>query len=305
VTTVDLGIAGFRVGHWTGAATGVTVVLAPAGTVASVDVRGAAPATRETDLLEPTRTVQCVDAIVLCGGSAFGLRAADGVVDLLAERGQGYATAAGPVPIVPAAAVFDLLGSGHEVPQPEHGRHAALDADRAAPLPIGRVGAGRGVTVGKWRGGEHRSDGGLGAATARVGDATIAAVAVVNAFGDVVDDAGLVLAGSTAPRGAPPYPDVEPFLARERENTTLAVLVTDARLDKVACRVLAESAQDGFARAIRPSHTRADGDVAFALATGVIEGASFPRLRDAAADVTAAAIRAAVVPPGSVGRTRR
>lgn len=295
MTDVDLGIAGLRAGHWTGAGTGVTVLLAPDGTVGSGEVRGGAPATRETDLLDPTRTVGRVDAVVLTGGSAFGLRAADGVVDLLAERGQGYHTAAGPVPIVPAAAVFDLLGSRHEIPQPEHGRRAALDAERGAPLPIGRVGAGRGATVGKWRGGEHRVGGGLGASTMTVDGATIAAVVVVNAFGDVVDADGRVLAGSTAPPDAPAYPE-QPFLAPPREHTTLAVVVCDAALDKPLCRVLAESAHDGFARALRPAHTRADGDVVFALATGSAPTVPFDRLRDAAADVTAAAIRAAVVP---------
>jgi L-aminopeptidase/D-esterase-like protein len=296
VSSIDLGIRGLRAGSWTGRATGVTVVLPPAGTVGSVEVRGGAPASRETDLLDPLRTVARVDAIVVSGGSAYGLRAADGVMDYLAARGQGFPTAGGPVPIVPAAAVFDLLGSGGEIPTAEDGRSAAETAARGEALAIGGVGAGRGATVGKWRGGEHRVDGGLGAATGTTGDANVAAIAVVNAFGDVVDERNDVLAGSTAPDtsvGAT-FPERQPFLAREREHTTIAIVATDARLEKVECRLMAESAHDGFARALHPAHTRADGDLVFALATGRRAIASLDRLRVVAADVVASAIRAAV-----------
>ena len=151
-------VPGVRVGHWTGDVTGVTVIVLPPDTTASCEIRGGAPATRETALLEPGRTVQHVDAIVLSGGSAFGLVTADGVMRGLAELGRGFPTRGGPVPIVPAAAIFDLVASGGVLPGMEEGRAAlaAAMAEPAGPLPIGLVGAGRGATVGKWRGGETR-----------------------------------------------------------------------------------------------------------------------------------------------------
>ncbi len=288
-----LGVSGLAVGHWTGGATGVTVLVCPDGSVGAADVRGGAPATRELALLEVTKTVARVDAVVLTGGSAFGLRAADGVMEALARRGKGYPTAAGVVPIVPAAALFDLLGSDGEIPSAANGASATEGATDNEAVARGRVGAGRGATVGKWRGGEHRCDGGFGAAAVDVEAVRLGAFAAVNAFGDVVDDRGEVIAGSTAPLDAPAFPDEDPFDARDRENTTLVVVVTNARLGKVDCRVLAEAAHDGFARALRPSHTRADGDIAFAVATGAHE-ASFDRLHAAVPDVVAAAIRDAV-----------
>ena len=239
------------------------------------------------------RTVSRVDAVVLSGGSAFGLATADGVLRLLAARGQGFPTAGGPVPIVPTACVFDLVESGDPPPGPEAG-YAAADAAEAT-TPLGRVGAGRGATVGKWRGREHAVPGGFGAAAARSDDAHVIAFAVVNAVGDVVADDGSVLAGSTAPADAPGFPDPAPFEeqgAEDRSNTTLVVVVTDAVCDKLGCHLVAQSAHDGFARALRPAHTRFDGDVSIALATGVVE-AHLDRLRAVAADVVAEAIRAA------------
>jgi L-aminopeptidase/D-esterase-like protein len=286
-------VAGVRVGSWTGAATGVTVVLAPEGTVGSVEVRGGAPATRETALLDPTKVVARVDAVVLTGGSAFGLATADGVMAFLAERGQGFPTGGGPVPIVPTAAIFDLVASGGERPTARDAYAAASAAERDEPLRSGRVGAGRGATVGKWHGPEHAAPGGLGTAGAREGDAVVGALAVVNAVGDVIDDDGRVLAGSTAPAGSPPFPS--PALGA-LEHTTLVVVATDAALTKTECLLLAQSAQHGVARALRPSHTRFDGDVAFALATGIVDG-HVDRVRIAATEVVAAAVRAAVAPP--------
>jgi L-aminopeptidase/D-esterase-like protein len=285
-------VVGVRVGSWTGAATGVTVVLAPEGTVGSVEVRGGAPATRETALLDPTKVVTRVDAVVLTGGSAFGLATADGVMAFLAERGQGFPTGGGPVPIVPTAAIFDLVASGGERPTARDAYAAASAAERDEPLRSGRVGAGRGATVGKWHGPEHAALGGMGTAGAREGDAIVGALAVVNAVGDVIDDDGRVLAGSTAPPGSPPFPT--PALGT-LEHTTLVVVATDAVLTKTECLLLAQSAQHGLARALRPSHTRFDGDVAFALATGVVDG-HVDRVRIAATEVVAAAVRAAVGP---------
>jgi L-aminopeptidase/D-esterase-like protein len=277
-------IPGVRAGH----AGGVTAVLFPEGSVAAAELRGGAPATREIDLLDPARTVARVDAVVFAGGSAFGLAAADGVMRYLAERGQGYPTAGGPVPIVPTACIFDLADSAGNRPNADDGYAAAVAAARDHVLEHGRVGAGSNATVGKWRGREGAARGGVGTASAQSDGATVAALAVVNAVGDIVAADGSVVAGSSAPADAPPFPTDAPF--EERANTTLVVLVTDASCDKAACFLLAQSAHDGFARAIRPAHTRFDGDLAIAVATGVVE-ASVDRLRVAAADVVADAIR--------------
>jgi L-aminopeptidase/D-esterase-like protein len=294
-------VPGVRVGHWTGDGTGVTVVVVPAGSVGSCEVRGGAPATRETALLEPGRTVERVDTIVLTGGSAFGLAAADGVARALAEFGRGFPTRGGPVPIVPAAAIYDLVSANGPPPGPEEGRTALADAARRGlgnPFPIGRVGAGAGATLGKWRGGDHAVPGGLGSASASAdGDVVIGAIAVVNAVGDVIADDGTVLAGSSAPDGAPPFPipvgasepEPSPF-----EHTTLVAVVTNAKCTKAQCRLLAESAHHGMVRAIHPSHTRHDGDVAFAVATGEVDDVHIDRLRLLSTAVTAAAIRSAV-----------
>lgn len=274
--------------------------MPPAGTVGSGEVRGGAPATREFALLEPARTVARVDAVVLSGGSAFGLAAADGVMRFLAERGQGYATAGGVVPIVPAAAIFDLVESDGEAPGPDDGYVAAVAAQSGAAPARGRVGAGRGATVGKWRGREYAVAGGFGVAVIAADAAHVAAFAVVNAVGDVVGADGRMLAGSRAPATDPAFPSGV-FGDDERANTTLIVVATDARMDKLGCYLIAQSAHDGVARAIRPAHTRFDGDLAVALATGAVEvdttgnDAALDRIRIAAADATEAAIRDAVI----------
>ncbi|HEX5586514.1 MAG TPA: P1 family peptidase [Acidimicrobiia bacterium] len=285
-------VPGIRVGHWTGDGTGVTVIVVPAGSVGSCEVRGGAPATKETALLEPGRTVERVDTIVLTGGSAFGLAAADGVARALAEFGRGFPTRGGPVPIVPAAAIYDLVEASTARPGPEEGRMALADAARRGlgnPFPIGRVGAGTGATIGKWRGGEHAVPGGLGTASGRDGDIVLGAIAVVNAVGDVIAADGTVLAGSTAPPDAPSFPAPAPF-----EHTTLVAIVTNAKCTKGECRLLSESAHHGMVRSIHPSHTRHDGDVAFAVATGEVEDVQIDRLRVLATEVTAEAVRSAV-----------
>jgi L-aminopeptidase/D-esterase-like protein len=286
-------VPGLQVGHWAGGGTGVTVILVPPATVGSGELRGGAPASRELALLEPSRTVEHVDAVVLTGGSAFGLAAADGVVEWLAEQGRGFPTRAGPVPIVPTAAIFDLVESGGTRPGRREGRAAAEAAAEGTALVTGRVGAGTGATVGKWRGAEHAVPGGLGSASTTVGDATVGALAVVNAVGDVLDGAGGLLAGSRAPRDAEPFPDPTPFAGPGEPNTTLVVVATDARASKADCWLLAQSAQHGIARAVHPSHTRHDGDLAIALATGTVE-THLDRLRVATIDVVAAAVRDAV-----------
>ena len=282
-------VAGIRVGHWTGANTGVTVILLPPGTVGSGEVRGGAPATRELALLEPTRTVDQVDAVVFTGGSAFGLASADGVMEYLAAQGRGVMTRSGPVPIVPTAAIFDLEEEGGVRPTAAEGRAAAEAADGDPVLANGRVGAGRGARIGIWRGSDYTGPGGLGSASARIDGAVVGALAVVNAVGDVIGSDGQILAGSSAPPGAPTFPEQ----LVERENTTLVVVATDARATKSDCFLLAQSGHHGLAQALHPSHTRFDGDLVIGVATGTVD-ASLDRVRVAATEVVAEAVRAAV-----------
>jgi L-aminopeptidase/D-esterase-like protein len=287
---------GFGVGHWTGTGTGVTVILCPEGTIGSGEIRGGAPATRETALLEPERTIECVDAVVFSGGSAFGLAAADGVVAWLVEHDRGFPTTGGRVPIVPAAAIYDLVVAGDERVGAAEGRaaieQAAAGAGGGGETERGLIGAGRGATVGKWRGPEHACAGGLGVATQRVGDAALGAIAVVNAVGDVVDAAGAPLACSAAPPGTPPFPDEQFVMGGEA--TTLVAVATDASLTKAQCHLLAQSGHVGIAHAVRPSHTRHDGDLVVALASGTAGEAHLDRIRVAAVDVIAEAVRTAV-----------
>jgi L-aminopeptidase/D-esterase-like protein len=276
-------VAGVRVGHWTGERTGVTVVLLPPGTVGSGEVRGGAPATRELALLEATRTVAQVDAVVFTGGSAFGLATADGVMRHLAAQSRGVLTRAGPVPIVPTAAIFDLSADHAERPGAAEGAAAAATAEDGPELTLGSVGAGRGARVGMWRGADHAVAGGLGSASARVEGATVGALAVVNAVG------GRMLAGSTAPPDGPAFP--EPLA--DVEHTTLVLVATDALLTKSDCFLLAQTGHHGLARALEPSHTRFDGDLVIAVATGVVD-AHLDRVRAAATEVVAEAVRSAV-----------
>lgn len=280
-------VPGIRVGHWTGRATGVTVILTPAGTVAGGEVRGGAPATREGSLLQEGSLVTHVDAVVFTGGSAFGLATCDGVMGFLEERGQGFSTPAGPVPIVVGAGIYDLAGPDGERPGPDQGRAAAETAARGEPVETGRVGAGRGARVGKWKGVEEGTWGGLGSASRTADGVTVGALAVVNAAGDVIGPDGSVLAGSSAGSDAPGFPTV---FGEGREHTTLVAVATNARLTKPECRLVAQSAHDGFAHAIHPTHTRADGDLAVVLATGEVEG-NLDRLRVWATEVVADAIR--------------
>ena len=284
-------VPGVRVGHWTGDGTGVTVVLLPEGCTASGEVRGGAPATRELALLEPHRTVATVDAVVLTGGSAFGLASADGVVRRLAEDGRGVRTAGGVVPIVPTAAIYDLVESGGKPPGAPEGLVAleAARGDSGTECPTGRVGAGCGARIGSWRGADHATTGGVGSASARGDGATVGALAVVNAVGDVLAADGSVLAGSSAPADVPAFPEA----LMSGEHTTIVCVATDATLTKAECFLLAQSAHHGLARAIHPSHTRFDGDLVVAVATGAVE-AAVDRLRILTTEVVADAVRSAV-----------
>ncbi len=262
-------VAGIRVGHWTHpeAQTGCTVILFPEGTVASGEVRGGAPATREFDLLSPERIVDRLDAVVLTGGSAFGLAAADGVMRWCAEEDSGFPTGAGPVPIVVAMALFDLLvGDGSVRPGAVEGYAACSDAG-TGHVQVGRIGAGAGATIGKWRGREHARPGGLGSATVRDGELVVSALIALNAVGDIDD--------GSEPSWPPPPPEgvfgAAGSVFGAGENTTIGVVATNAKLDKVGCLLVAQGGHDGLARALMPSHARGDGDAIVAAATGGVD----------------------------------
>lgn len=259
-------VPGVRVGHWTDpvARTGCTVVVLPEPNVAVAEIRGAAPGSRETALLEPGMRVEQVQAILLTGGSAFGLAAADGVMAALAADGRGHPTPAGPVPIVPAAVVFDLMvGDGSVRPGPSQGA-AAYRAAVSEPVPMGLVGAGTGTSVAKWRGFQHARPGGVGSASMTLGEATVGALVVVNAVGDVFTLEGEALSGGSPVPGAPA---VAPLPAT---STTLVVVATDARIGRSELTRLAVRAQDALAACIRPAHTRYDGDIAFVVSCGAV-----------------------------------
>lgn len=257
-------VEGVAVGHWSdaGARTGCTVVLFDPPAVASAEVRGGAPASRELDLLVPGRLVERIDAAVLTGGSAFGLAAADGVMAWCEAHGRGFPTPPGPVPIVPALALFDLgVGDASVRPGPAEGR-AACDAATTGPVELGPVGAGCGATVGGWRGPDAVHPGGLGGATVRSGELVVSALVAVNAHGSIdADGSGLDGVEAVVP-GVPPPPI---------GNTTIGVIVTNARLDKSGCLVVAQGGHDGLARSVVPAHTRVDGDALVAAATGTVD----------------------------------
>ena len=273
-------IAGLKVGHWTDreAATGCTVVLCPEGAVAAVDVRGGAPGTRETDLLRAGTLVERVHAVLLSGGSAYGLDAATGVMRWLEERGHGFPVPSGVVPVVPAAILIDLSIGNPKVRPNAGAGYAACEAAAAGELEGGCVGAGTGATVAKALGMECSLKGGIGSAAERTASGvTVAALIAVNSFGEVVEaGSGKVVAG---PRGETPgtfastlealraRPPLSPFSASS-SNSTIGVVATDAVLTKDEAYRLAVMAQTGLTNAIRPAHTPVDGDTIFALATG-------------------------------------
>lgn len=315
LTAVD----GIKVGQFTLAErpTGCTVILAKDGTVGSVDVRGGAPGTRETDVLNPVNDVQIVNAIVLAGGSAYGLDAATGTMKWLDEHHIGYPVgAAGVVPIVPSAILIDLWFGGDPKIRPgaDCGYRAA-EAATSAPVQEGNVGAGAGATIGKTAGVVPSGNAGpmkagIGSAAIRLPNGlVVAAIVAVNAVGDVIDPTtGNVIAGVRGPDGklADARKRIREGWTREGragENTTIGVVATNAKLTKVQAQKIAQMAHDGYARAISPIHTPADGDTIFSLATGTWDGqASYGTIGALAAEAMADAIvRAAVMATGSHG----
>ncbi|MBM2841109.1 MAG: hypothetical protein HW412_1637 [Bacteroidetes bacterium] len=292
--------SGFSIGHWTDeqALTGCTVVLCPSKTVGGCDVRGSSPGSRELALLASEKTMQEVHAVLLTGGSAFGLAAADGVMKYLEERNIGYQTPWLKVPIVPAAVIFDLnIGSKSVRPVAESGHKACLAA-RPDDVDEGNVGVGTGATVGKWGGIDNRMKGGIGIASLSRDRLVVAAIAAVNSVGDVITEDGSVLAGARNEEGIwlSELDPLRTFVLPKPSllsNTTLVAIMTNAKLTKVEVNRLAQRGHDGMARAIKPAHTSYDGDVVFGLASGAVD-AEFELVAEMGADVTAQAIRKGV-----------
>jgi L-aminopeptidase/D-esterase-like protein len=293
-------VPGIRVGQSSDRTglTGCTVVLCPEATIGSGEVRGGAPATRETDLLRPGMLVEHVHAVLLTGGSVFGLAAADGVVRYLEERGIGYDVGVALVPIVPTAALFDLdVGDPKARPGPSEG-YAACDA-AGETVEEGSVGAGTGATVAKIHGLHRAVKGGIGSASLERDGVIVGALFAVNAVGEIVDDDGETIAGARP--GEDDGPVVPPF-----GNTTIGVVATNAKLSKERAHLLAQASHEGLSRAIRPSHTIYDGDTVFTLATGEVE-APQALLEELAVSAVAEAIRRGVRPDEAVpgpGETR-
>ncbi len=268
ITAID----GITVGHWqdTEAKTGCTVVLCPAeGCLASGFAFGSSPGSREYALLAPEKSVERINAILLTGGSAFGLDAATGVMRWLEQQGRGYVTPFGKVPIVPAAVIFDLsVGRADIRPDAESG-YLACVAAAAEPVLQGRVGVGVGASCGKYLGFDYASAGGLGSALRRLQGASIAALVVSNPNGDVIDPAtGSMVSGCTANESQKANLGLASNIMQPGMNTTLVVVATDAKLNKAQAHYLAQSAHIGIARVTRPSHTVVDGDTTFVLSTG-------------------------------------
>jgi L-aminopeptidase/D-esterase-like protein len=291
---------GFSVGHWTDASarTGCTVILCPGRTLGGCDVRGSSPGTRETALLENGKKMEEVHAVLLSGGSAFGLAAADGVMRFLEEQGTGYRTPWGIVPIVPAAVVFDLnVGSPSVRPTGASG-YAAARAASGTRIEEGAVGAGTGATVGKWAGPGFSMPGGFALSSCEKDGLIVCAASVVNALGDILDDAGGVLAGARDERGAwrsaeDPLRILSGRVKGTSSNTVLVALMTNGAISKVDANRVAMRAHDGMARAVRPAHTSYDGDTVFCLASGVVE-ADIDLVAEMGAEATAMSIRRAV-----------
>ncbi|MFH0914944.1 MAG: P1 family peptidase [bacterium] len=298
--TGAVGVGGISVGHFSDreGLTGCTAVLAPDGVTASVDIRGGAPGTLETALLSPYASVSEIHGVLLTGGSAPGLGAAAGLTSFLKEGGYGYRTPYARVPLVAAAVIYDLgVGSAQACPRPEDAYQAAASA--GGLIEEGSVGVGTGATVGKLLGGGGLMKGGIALHAVRLGGGvTVSALTVVNSLGDVVDEDGSILAGA---RRAGAFVDSKELLLAMSEapaftsieSTTLSVVMTDARLDKLQCGIVARMSHDGFARAINPVHTPVDGDCVFVLATGERTGNIF-QVGAAAAEAVAMSIRRAV-----------
>jgi len=305
-------VEGIKIGHFTETRrpTGCTVILYERGAVAGVDVRGSAPGTRETDLLKPTNVVDKVNAIILSGGSAFGLDSATGVMRYLEEHDAGFSTVAGKVPIVPAAILYDLnVGDGKIRPNADGGYKACMTAKSGA-VEEGSVGAGAGATVGKLGGGKPMK-GGIGTSSIKLANGlVVGAIVAVNCVGDVIDPkTGKIVAGARTADGKSFLNIMQTFRAGRGltqngppgQNTTIGVVATNARFDKTQMTKIAEMAQDGLARAINPTHTSSDGDTIFALSTGASTAtANLTAIGALAADAVSEAILRAVMKAKSV-----
>lgn len=265
---------GVKVGHWTDTDrwTGCTVILGPENSVSSGEIRGGGPGTREFDLLSTSTSTPGAHAVMLSGGSAFGLGAANGVVDWMREKGHGFPTPVGPVPLVTAAVCFDLPMGDFAWPEPENAYAACESA--GTTVERGCVGAGTGATAGKVLPDGGWTKTGLGAATIKVGDATMTAIAVANPYGEVIDSDGTILAGYWREGAFRRTVDVmreQPTGVPLGENTTLCCIVTDAKLSKAEAHNVSRAAAPGFARALSPAATAVDGDLAICLSTGKVE----------------------------------
>ena len=299
-------LGSFRIGHYTDEArgTGVTAIICDKGATGGVSVRGCAPATRETDLLDPKKSVEKVNAVVLSGGSAFGLEAASGVMRKLYEEGVGYNAGKYKVPIVVGASIYDLEYKDFAFPDVEAGYKAAEAAVRDN-FKGGATGGAAGATVSKMLGMDYAVKTALGVATYSLNGIEVAVVSVVNALGDVIGADGKIIAGAKAPDGS--FVDMQKIMSAggvepKAANTTISCILTNAALTKTQANILADVAHDGYARALRPVHTLFDGDAVFALASGE-KKVEFNILTAIVPELTAAAIRASVT--GASGETRR
>ncbi|TDP58120.1 P1 family peptidase [Aminicella lysinilytica] len=291
-------IHGFKIGSTENAeaATGVTVIISEAGATAGVDVRGGGPATRETDLLKPENMVQQINAVVLSGGSAYGLEAASGVMDELEKRNVGFETGFGLVPIVCGASLFDLCVGKSDVRPDKAMGSVAVEKAFQGSFEHGNHGAGTGATVGKYKGPGRMMKSGQGSSAIEVGKLQVGAISAVNALGDIFDEEGTEIAGMLSEDGMSFTPTAEIIMKDMSEqfdvfkgNTTITCIITNAILTKAQCTKLASIAHDGYARAIKPVHSTADGDTIFVMASGEVE-VNFDALAVAATDQVQRAI---------------
>ena len=291
---------GIKIGNAQDDYTGVTVIKCDSGCIGGADVRGGAPGTRETDLLRPDKAMQNINAVVLSGGYAYGLAASCGVMEYMRGKGNGYKIGGKVVPIVCGAVLYDLNDSVYRYPDAAMGEEACRRADSESPS-FGNVGAGRGATVGKIRGLKHACKSGLGAASAKVCGITVTAIVAVNAFGDVIDESGKVIAGAKGKRGnfigtsdCIKEGKLLKLLFGTGGNTTIGCVITDADLDKVQANKLASFTHNAYAKRISPVHTDYDGDSIFVMATGRKKAIDFVAVQLAAEEAMCKAITNAV-----------
>lgn len=287
---------GIKIGHAQDDFTGVTVILSEKGATGGVDVRGGAPGTRETDLMRTEKAAGFVNAVVLAGGSAYGLAASTGVMQYLKEKKAGYKVGSKIVPLVSSAVIFDLNDKEYHFPDAEMGYRACLNATYAPSF--GQAGAGKGATVGKIRGIKHASKSGIGAYTVKTAGLIVTAVVAVNALGDVVDEDGKIIAGAKGKEG---FIDTEKAILDADvskilfgTNTTIGCILTNAKIDKNEANKIASISHNGFARSIRPVHTDYDGDTIFCMSTGKVPVLNFAMLQSAAVVAMENAVRNAV-----------